>query len=167
MDRPGRRVVFMVVTTSALVLLFWWWPERWAIVMLVYFLAFYLLLFLPWSMKNKTCGSVNDSLVPIGDAVSGLDHVLVPAIRDASPQARHSFTVADQVNQLVSAREADPDRGFLARTMALCSLPRSNPGDQHQYTRANGPNRQRGKASGQWQFAHRENWRTNQVQREA
>ena len=66
-------------------------------------------------------------LVPIGDAVSGLDDVLVPAIRDDSPQARHSFTVADQVDRLVSASEADADLGFIARTMALCSLPRSNP----------------------------------------
>ena len=48
------------------------------------------------------------------------------ALREASPQARHHFTQADQVNQLVSASEADPDRGFMARTMALCSLPRTN-----------------------------------------
>ena len=68
-------------------------------------------------------------LVPIGDAVSGLDDVLVPAIPSASPQTRHSFTVADQVNQLVAASEADPDLGFMARTMALCSLPRTNPGN--------------------------------------
>ena len=30
-------------------------------------------------------------------------------------QARHHFTVADQVNQLVWASEADPDLGFMAR----------------------------------------------------
>ena len=78
-------------------------------------------------------------LVPIGEVVSGLDDVLVPAIRDGSPQARRSFTVADQVEQLVTASEADPDRGFMARTMALCSLPRSNPGNRTQYKRANGP----------------------------
>ena len=52
---------------------------------------------------------------------------------------RHSFTLADQVNQLVSASEATPDRGFLGRTMALCSLPRSNPGNRLQYKRVNGP----------------------------
>ena len=80
-----------------------------------------------------------NGLVPIGDAVSGLDDVLVPAIPSASPQTRHSFTVADQVNQLVAASEADPDLGFMARTMALCSLPRTNPGNQHQYKRKNGP----------------------------
>ena len=50
------------------------------------------------------------------------------ALRESSPQARHHFTQADQVNQLVSANEADPDLGFMARLMALCSLPRSNPG---------------------------------------
>ena len=37
------------------------------------------------------------------------------------------FTLADQVDRLVGASEATPDRGFLGRTMALCSLPRSNP----------------------------------------
>ena len=62
-------------------------------------------------------------LVPIAEAFSDLSGP-VKAIRDDSPQARHSFTVADQVNQLVSASEADPDRGFMARLLALCSLPR-------------------------------------------
>ena len=31
-----------------------------------------------------------------------------------SPQARHHFTQADQVHQLVGASEADPDLGFMA-----------------------------------------------------
>ena len=81
-------------------------------------------------------------LVPIGDALSGmggLDDAPVAALRDASPQARHHFTQADQVNQLVSASEADPDLGFMARMMVLCSLPRTNPGNRHQYKRGNGP----------------------------
>ena len=59
-------------------------------------------------------------LVPIGDALSGMGGP-VKAIRDASPQAVHHFTQADQVNQLVSASEADPERGFMARLMALLS----------------------------------------------
>ena len=78
-------------------------------------------------------------LVPIGEVVTGLDDVPVPAIRDDSPQARHHFTLADQVNQLVSANEADADLGFMARTMALCSLPRTNPGNRKEYKRVNGP----------------------------
>ena len=77
-------------------------------------------------------------LVPIADALADLPGEAL-AIRDDSPQARHSFTVADQVNQLVSASEADPDLGFMARTMALCSLPRTNPGNRKEYKRVNGP----------------------------
>ena len=77
-------------------------------------------------------------LVPIGDALSGMGGP-VKAIREASPQARHHFTLADQVNQLVSASEADPDLGFMARLMALCSLPRTNPGHRKEYKRVNGP----------------------------
>ena len=77
-------------------------------------------------------------LVPIGDAVSGMGGP-VKAIRAATPQARHHFTVADQVHQLVSASEADADLGFMARLLALCSLPRSNPGNRLQYIRENGP----------------------------
>ena len=61
------------------------------------------------------------------------------AIRDASPQARHHYTRFDQVNQLVGASEADPERGFIARLMALCSLPRTNPGNRKEYKRVNGP----------------------------
>ena len=79
-----------------------------------------------------------DGLVPIGEAFGGLDGP-VKAIRDATPQARRGFTVADQVNELVTASEADPDLGFMARMMALCSLPRTNPGDRIRYKRVNGP----------------------------
>ena len=79
-----------------------------------------------------------DGLVPIEEAISDLDGP-VAAIRDASPQAVHHFTRFDQVHQLVSASEADPDMGFMARLMALCSLPRTNPGNRHQYKRVNGP----------------------------
>ena len=56
-----------------------------------------------------------------------------------TPQARHHFTRFDQVDQLVRAREADADLGFMARMMALCSLPRTNPGNRTQYKRVNGP----------------------------
>ena len=77
-------------------------------------------------------------LVPVAEALADLPGP-VKAIRDASPQALHHFTRFDQVNQLVGASEADPERGFMARMMALCSLPRTNPGNQHQYKRVNGP----------------------------
>ena len=77
-------------------------------------------------------------LVPVAEVIADLDGP-VKAIREASPQARHHFTRFDQVNQLVGASEADPDLGFMARTMALCSLPRTNPGNRKEYVRRNGP----------------------------
>ena len=61
------------------------------------------------------------------------------ALRESSPKARRHFTRFDQVEQLVRASEADPDRGFMARLMMLCSLPRANPGRRLQYKRVNGP----------------------------
>ena len=79
-----------------------------------------------------------DGLVPIGEMVGELD-APVTAVPAASPQARHHFTLADQVNQLVTAREANADLGFMGRLLALCSLPRTNPGNRLQYKRVNGP----------------------------
>ena len=79
-----------------------------------------------------------DELVPIGDALADLDGP-VTAIRAATPQALHHFTLSDQVNALVGASEADPDLGFMARMLVLCSLPRTNPGNRKEYKRVNGP----------------------------
>ena len=84
-------------------------------------------------MKRK-----RGELAPIGEVVGELD-VPVPAIPAASPQARHHFTRLDQIDTLVRAAESDPDVGFMARMMALCSLPRTNPGNRLQYKRRNGP----------------------------
>ena len=84
-------------------------------------------------MKRK-CGE----LVSVAEALADLPDP-VKLVCEATPQARHHFTLADQVNQLVGAREADPDLGFMARTMALCSLPRTNPGNRKEYKRVNGP----------------------------
>ena len=77
-------------------------------------------------------------LVPVAEVIANLPGP-VQAIRETPPPAQRGFTLADQVNQLVGASEADPDLGFMARTMALCSLPRTNPGNRHQYKRVNGP----------------------------
>ena len=53
-------------------------------------------------------------LVPVAEALAGQTGP-VPAIREASPQAWHHFTLSP------------------------CSLPRTNPGNRHQYKRVNGP----------------------------
>ena len=56
-----------------------------------------------------------------------------------TPQSFHHFTLAHQVDHLVTAREGEPDLGFMARMLALCSLPRTNPGRRKEYIRRNGP----------------------------
>ena len=73
-------------------------------------------------------------LRPVAELLADL-----PGLDLAIEPPQRGFTVADQVNQLVSASEADPDLGFMGRTMALCSLPRTNPGNRLQYKRVNGP----------------------------
>ena len=72
----------------------------------------------------------------IEDARAFLD---TAAAARRSPQSVFHFDRADQVVSLVTAREATPDIGFMARLLALCSLPRTNPGKRLQYTRVNGP----------------------------
>ena len=56
-----------------------------------------------------------------------------------TPQSFHHWTLARQVDHLVTAREAEPDLGFMCRMMALCSLPRTNPRRRKEYKRVNGP----------------------------
>ena len=58
-----------------------------------------------------------------------------------SPQPQGHFTQADQVDQLVTACEADANLGFMARMMALCSLPRTNPGNQKNTSASTAPTR--------------------------
>ena len=80
-----------------------------------------------------------DGFVSVGDLALDLPDVQVPARRERTPQARHHFTQLDQMTQLVGASEADADLGFMARLLALCSLPRTNPGNRLQFKRVNGP----------------------------
>ena len=77
--------------------------------------------------------------VPVGDLALDFPGVHVPAHRAAAPAAQRHFTRLDQVALLVNARDADPDVGFQARMMALCSLPRTSPGNRIRYVRRNGP----------------------------
>ena len=76
-------------------------------------------------------------LVPVGEVIADLPGPVQALIPSRSTQ--HHFTLADQVNQLVTASETTPDLGFMARLLVLCSLPRTNPGNRHQYKRQNGP----------------------------
>ena len=80
-----------------------------------------------------------DWFVPLGDVVAGVELPAGLTRPPAAPGALHHFTTLHQVNQLVEASEADADLGFMARLLALCSLPRTNPGQQKEYKRVNGP----------------------------
>ena len=77
--------------------------------------------------------------VPIGDIAGVVDLPGRHALPLAASQARHHFTGLDQIDQLVEASEADADMGFMARLLALCSLPRTDPKTRLQYERVNGP----------------------------
>ena len=76
--------------------------------------------------------------VPIGELAGTLPGI-VPRGRAMTAQTRHHFTMLRQVNQLIEASEAEPDIGFMARLLALCSLPRTDPKNRLQYVRHNGP----------------------------
>ena len=67
-----------------------------------------------------------DGFVPLGDIAGTVELPGDRALTPAAPEARHHFTQLDQVMQLVGASEADADVGFMARLLALCSLPRRN-----------------------------------------
>ena len=56
-----------------------------------------------------------------------------------TPQAVYHWNRDDQLTALLAARDLDPDTGYLMRLLALCTLPRTNPGDRQQYRRVNGP----------------------------
>ena len=80
-----------------------------------------------------------DGFIPLGDVAGAVELPGGRALTPAAPQARHHFTTLQQVNQLVEASEAEPDLGFMARLLALCSLPRTNPRARQEYVRRNGP----------------------------
>ena len=67
------------------------------------------------------------------------EHIGNPAPLTMTPQAVYHWTRDDQADALAEARQAEPDTGFMMRLLALCTLPRTNPGDRFQYVRANGP----------------------------
>ena len=58
---------------------------------------------------------------------------------NTSPQAQHHFTRFDQVDQLLRANEAEAETGFMTRLLALCSLPRTDPGNRYRMFTATVP----------------------------
>ena len=79
-----------------------------------------------------------DRIILLGELAGTLPG-LAGRRRVMSAQTRHHFTTLRQVNQLIEAGEGEPELGFMARLLALCSLPRTNPKQRVQYIRRNGP----------------------------
>ena len=61
------------------------------------------------------------------------------AADEPTPQAVYHWDREDQIQALVSVRDEEPEIGFMVRLLALCALPRTNPGNRTQYKRVNGP----------------------------
>ena len=82
-----------------------------------------------------------NGFVPLGDVAEAVELPGDRALthRAVTPPARRHFTQLDQVTHLVGASEADAELGFMARMLALCSLPRTNPSNRVRYVRRNGP----------------------------
>lgn len=55
------------------------------------------------------------------------------------PQKPKPGTTRAQLEDLIAAREAEPEAGFITRILLLCSLPRTDPKRRLQYVRRNGP----------------------------
>ena len=49
------------------------------------------------------------------------------------------YTQLDQISRLADASDVDPTLAFVTRTLALCSLPRTDRGNRKEYVRSNGP----------------------------
>ena len=58
------------------------------------------------------------------------EYLGTPAPLTLTRQAVYHWNRDDQVNALVAAREGEPDTGFMMRLLALCTLPRTNPGNR-------------------------------------
>ena len=76
-------------------------------------------------------------LGPIGEVVSGLDDVLVPTIRRRLAPGAPPLHPSRSGEPVGDGPRSGPLRCFMARMMALCSLPRSNPGNRIRYVRRN------------------------------
>ena len=67
------------------------------------------------------------------------DHINDRTPLNTAHQAVFHFERLDQIDALVALRDEEPDTGFMMRLLALCTLPRTDPGKRTQYIRKNGP----------------------------
>jgi hypothetical protein len=94
-------------------------------------------------LKDRPQGEGDDDggLTSLSALLPGiLDGIsLAPPPKPVTPQGRHHHTVGKQIEELLAIPQHSPEMGFMTRIMALCSLPRTDPGDRLQYVRETGP----------------------------
>ena len=64
---------------------------------------------------------------------------LAPPPKKLTAQGRYHHTTSRQIAELLAIPQDAPEMGFMTRLLALCSLPRTDPGTLLQYVRATGP----------------------------
>ena len=79
-----------------------------------------------------------NELVPVAEVIADLPGPVQGAPQNPTTGAAglHPRRSGKPVGR---GQRSGPDLGFMARMMALCSLPRTNPGNRLQYKRQNGP----------------------------
>jgi hypothetical protein len=93
--------------------------------------------------KRKGSGG----LQRIGELLPPLPEHIEPKEREVPAKAltvqkKHHYTLERQIDDLLEiGGDNRPEVGFMARMLTLCSLPRTDPGNQGQYKRVNGPYR--------------------------
>ena len=73
------------------------------------------------------------------DIASAREYLGMPTPLALTRQAVYHWNREDQIKALVAARQNEPEMGFMMRLLALCTLPRTNPGNRDRYIRRNGP----------------------------
>ena len=73
------------------------------------------------------------------DIASAREYLGMPTPMALTRQAVYHWNREDQIKALVAARQNEPEMGFMMRLLALCTLPRTNPGNRDRYIRRNGP----------------------------
>ena len=73
------------------------------------------------------------------DIASAREYLGMPTPLALTRQAVYHWNREDQIKALVAARQNEPEMGFMMRLLALCALPRTNPGARDRYVRRNGP----------------------------
>ena len=73
------------------------------------------------------------------DITSAREYLGMPTPLALTRQAVYHWNREDQIKALVAARQNEPEMGFVMRLLALCTLPRTNPGNRDRYIRRNSP----------------------------